>query len=73
VHVLTDDVPRHVITPRRRRHQQPRPASAAVPAISPPGATFEREQWGVTLLRLVIKPDKGGKPCRASLTSLTSR
>jgi hypothetical protein len=43
--------------------------------FSPPGTTFEREQWavkaeGVTHLRLVIRPDKGGKPCRATLTSL---
>ena len=43
--------------------------------FSPPGTTFEREDWevsaeGVTHLRLVIKPDKGGKPCRATLTSL---
>jgi hypothetical protein len=46
--------------------------------FSPPGTTFEREQWavtaqGVTHLRLVIKPDKGGKPCRATITSLTLR
>jgi hypothetical protein len=43
--------------------------------FSPPGTTFEREQWavtaeGLTHLRLVIRPDKGGKPCRATLTSL---
>jgi hypothetical protein len=43
--------------------------------FSPPGTTFEREDWavtaeGVTHLRLRIKPDKGGKPCRATLTSL---
>jgi hypothetical protein len=43
--------------------------------FSPPGTTFEREEWevtaeGVTHLRLVIRPDKGGKPCRATLTSL---
>ena len=25
---------------------------------------------GVTHLRLVIRPDKGGKPCRATITSL---
>ena len=25
---------------------------------------------GVSHLRLVIKPDKGGKPCRATITSL---
>ena len=42
--------------------------------FSPAGTTFEREKWtvsaqGVTHLRLVIKPDKGGKPCRATLTS----
>jgi hypothetical protein len=44
--------------------------------FSLPGTTFEREVWtvreeGVTHLRLRIKPDKGGKPCRASITSLT--
>src|SRR4051794_21299504 len=43
--------------------------------FSPDGTTFERETWamtaeGITHLRLVIKPDKGGKPCRATLTSL---
>ncbi len=43
--------------------------------FSPPGTTFEREDWAVpaeavTHLRLVIRPDKGGKPCRASITSL---
>ena len=43
--------------------------------FSPDGTTFEREKWtvsaqGVTHLRLVIKPDKGGKPCLATLTSL---
>lgn len=43
--------------------------------FSPPGTTFEREEWtvntqGVTHLRLWIKPDKGGQPCRATLTSL---
>jgi len=42
--------------------------------FSPGGTTFEREKWtvwaqGVTHLRLVIKPDKGGKPARATLTS----
>jgi hypothetical protein len=46
--------------------------------FSPPGTAFEPEQWavsaqGVTHLRLAIKPDKGGKPCRATLTSLTLR
>jgi hypothetical protein len=44
--------------------------------FSPPGTTFEREDWavtaeGVTHLRLSIKPDKGGKPCRATITLLT--
>ena len=43
--------------------------------FGPPGTTFEREDWavaagGVTHLRLVIRPDKGGKPCRATITSL---
>jgi hypothetical protein len=43
--------------------------------FSPPGTTFEREDWavpaaGVTHLRLVIRPDKGGKLGRASITSL---
>ncbi|HEV8439614.1 MAG TPA: hypothetical protein VGT40_16115 [Methylomirabilota bacterium] len=46
--------------------------------FSPSGTTFEREEWavpadGVTHLRVVIKPDKGGAPCRATLTSLTIR
>jgi hypothetical protein len=44
--------------------------------FSPPGTTFEREAWsvtaeGVTHLRLRITPDKGSKPCRATLTSLS--
>jgi hypothetical protein len=43
--------------------------------FSPPGTTCEREEWtvmaeGVTHLQLWIKPDKGGKPCRATLTSV---
>jgi hypothetical protein len=43
--------------------------------FNPPGTTFEREAWtvraeGVTHLQLWMKPDKGGKPCRATLTSL---
>jgi hypothetical protein len=43
--------------------------------FSPPATTTEREQWtfrtdGVTHLRLTIKPDKGGRPCRATLTTL---
>jgi hypothetical protein len=46
--------------------------------FSPPGTTFEAEDWevaedGVTHLRLRIKPDKGGRPCRASITSLVLR
>jgi hypothetical protein len=46
--------------------------------FSPPGTTFEREDWavtaeGVTHLRLRMKPDKGGKPCRATITSLVLR
>ncbi len=45
--------------------------------FSPPGTTFERD-WAVTgesvtHLRLVIKPDKGDKPCLATLTSLVLR
>jgi hypothetical protein len=43
--------------------------------FSPQGSTFEREEWllkavDVTHLRLRIKPDIGGKPCRATVTSL---
>jgi hypothetical protein len=43
--------------------------------FSPPGTTFEREEWAVTVegathLQLVITPDKGGASCRATLTSL---
>lgn len=43
--------------------------------FSPPGTTFEREEWavssdGVTHLHLMITPDTGGHPCRATLTSL---
>jgi hypothetical protein len=46
--------------------------------FSPGGSTFEREEWainaeGVTHLRLQIKPDKGGRRCRASVTSLILR
>lgn len=46
--------------------------------FTPGGSTFEREEWtinaaGVTHLRLQIKPDKSGQPCRASLTSLVLR
>ena len=44
--------------------------------FSPPGTSFERELWStsagaVTHLRLEIKPDKGGRVGRATLTSLT--
>jgi len=43
--------------------------------FSPPNTTLEREDWAIageaiTHLRLWIKPDKGGRPCRATLTSL---
>src|SRR5262245_18000165 len=43
--------------------------------FSPPGTSFERELWSVsadvvTHLRLEIKPDKGGRSGRATLTSL---
>src|SRR5512145_1913367 len=43
--------------------------------FSPPGTTFEREDWSVvadavTHLRLEIKPDKGGRIGRATLTAL---
>ncbi len=46
--------------------------------FSPPGTTSEREDWsvkaeGVTHLRLVIRPDKGGKRCLATITSLVLR
>ncbi|WP_169977220.1 haloacid dehalogenase type II [Tautonia rosea] len=46
--------------------------------FSPTGSTFEREDWEVradrvTHLRLVIRPDKGGRPCRASITTLALR
>ena len=44
--------------------------------FSPPGTSLERELWsvsagGVTHLRLDIKPDKGDRAGRATLTSLT--
>ncbi len=46
--------------------------------FAPGGSTFEREEWtinqeGVTHLRLQIKPEKGGRPSRASITSLVLR
>lgn len=46
--------------------------------FSPDSTTFEREEWtisehGITHVRLWIKPDKGGKDCRATLTSLSLR
>lgn len=42
--------------------------------FSPPGTTMEREEWpfsadGITHVRLRIKPDKGNRPCRATLTT----
>ena len=44
--------------------------------FSPPGTTFEHERWrlaaeGLTHVRVWIRPDKGGRPCYASMTSLT--
>lgn len=46
--------------------------------FSPPGTTFEREEWtiaaaDVTHVRLRIKPDKGDPRGRASLTTLSLR
>jgi hypothetical protein len=46
--------------------------------FSPPGTTFESERWqvngeGTTHVRLVIKPDKGGGPGRATVTTLALR
>ena len=43
--------------------------------FSPPGTTLEHEEWpvsadGVSHMRLRIKPDKGNRPCRATLTTL---
>ncbi|WP_447978374.1 hypothetical protein [Candidatus Nitrospira bockiana] len=43
--------------------------------FSPPGTTFEHEEWqipgeGVTNVWIWIRPDKNGRPCRASITSL---
>jgi hypothetical protein len=43
--------------------------------FSPPGTSFEREQWqvdlqGVTHLQVRILPDIDGKPCQARLTAL---
>ncbi len=42
--------------------------------FAPPGTTFEREQWsvnaeGITHVQLVIRPDKSGRPYRATLTT----
>ena len=44
--------------------------------FSPPGTSHEHEEWtvnagGVSHLQLRIKPDKSGRACRATLTSLT--
>jgi hypothetical protein len=46
--------------------------------FSPESSTFEREEWtinikGVTHLRFQIKPDKGGRSGRASISSLVLR
>ena len=43
--------------------------------FSPPGTTLQHEEWAINAeavshLRLRIKPDKGGKACRATLTAL---
>jgi hypothetical protein len=43
--------------------------------FSPPGTTFEHEEWrlaakGITHVRLWIRPDKGGRSCYASMTTL---
>jgi F5/8 type C domain len=43
--------------------------------FSPPGTSHEHEEWtvnatGVSHLQVTIKPDKGGKACRATLTTL---
>ena len=43
--------------------------------FSPSGATFEREEWTVsaqqvTQVQVRIKPDKGGRPSYATLTTL---
>lgn len=43
--------------------------------FSPPGTSFEREQWdvdlkGITHFKVKITPDTSGKPCRARLTAL---
>ena len=43
--------------------------------FSPGGATWEKETWKapankVSHVKLVIKPDKGGVDCHATLTSL---
>jgi hypothetical protein len=46
--------------------------------FAPPGTTFEREQWsvngeGITHVQLVIKPDKSGRPCLATVTTFALR
>jgi F5/8 type C domain len=43
--------------------------------FSPPGTSLEHERWSietgdVTHLRVVIRPDKGGVACRATVTTL---
>jgi hypothetical protein len=44
-------------------------------SFSPPGTTFEREEWviqspGMTHVRIWIRPDKGGALAYATMTSL---
>jgi hypothetical protein len=46
--------------------------------FSPGSSTFEREEWtinidGVTHVRFQIRPDKGGRHGRASISSLVLR
>ena len=43
--------------------------------FSPPGTTFEHEEWrlaakDITHVRIWIRPDKSGRPCYASMTTL---
>lgn len=43
--------------------------------FSPSGSTFEREEWSVSVRKVThvqvrIKPDKGNRPCLATLTTL---
>ena len=71
----------HPGTPARRLHRR----RADLPGGAAPGVQLQPaghdlragglggDTGGVTHLRLVIKPDKGGKPCRATITSLVLR